>query len=903
MNKREVLEKAKQLASTALLLFLVFTVIVQQAEIQSLNQKISQASPVQAVPALHTELNLSEYRYHGNPFVTSLWPGQLQAENITFWHMYQWTSSGLVNKTDVLTYPEQTADYIIFTDGAYYYAKNGKTGKIDFSGTDAATVINQAINSNTTIVIKQGTYYIKTPIQITNKYHIFIFFEDGAVFVNQQNDYAIKITSTQRTHTWIIIVNPWIYGASGYQSKGIYISYSSSIRIYNPHIENIYEGIRLKAVNTIVIRDGYISGQGKTVSGSAGIVLENNQPGDTTNEVLLQKLHIQYFQYGIYQPYLNGGYSEDITIVDCFLFTLSKAIYMTTPIALSVERNYFEQDDYGVYIDNSGSYIPGTVRILGNFFSLTQGAYNVYISNYCNDLEMDNTVKMGAGSVFIGSNVLFTNALWFGQLQAKNVTFWYLYQWSSSGLINRTDVLAYPLQACKYIVQQQQNMYLVKSCADGKIVYTSSDASTAIQYAFDNLTPQRAAPETVVLRGYFPLKKSVRCLSGNVVVDMRDAFIRIDPSFTFTPSPWNPSIDGAFLFSGNNIIILGGFIDGNGRSYPDKSKEIAGILVYYSNNTVISYTTINDTLFSGIILGYTKNAKIIGTSTYFSGSVSTGSFAPHGVYADTSQLVAIIGHYSYKDGRSTDGSGIKLGNVNASLILGCTVESNPYIGIELYATENYNYRGENALVVGNIIQAGTKTTRGILVHNFHGVVIANNVINGTTTIGISIELLNSEVLVTNNVVYRPGYIGIYSNSNNTKIINNLIASAGAQTTYFIYISSNAYRNTVRGNILVGTSTYSITSGVSDTIIFQNEGYLAPVATKTISASATTTIGPYGYPVQVILSSPSSATGVSLTRNGVTTSLPIQNTYYLYPGDTLSITEGSTAQTAYIVPSG
>ena len=73
MNKREVFEKAKQLASTALLLLLVFTVIVQQAEIQSLSHKISQASPVQAIQTLPIEqLNLSKYRYHGNPFVTSL---------------------------------------------------------------------------------------------------------------------------------------------------------------------------------------------------------------------------------------------------------------------------------------------------------------------------------------------------------------------------------------------------------------------------------------------------------------------------------------------------------------------------------------------------------------------------------------------------------------------------------------------------------------------------------------------------------------------------------------------------------------------------------------------------------------------------------------------------------------
>jgi hypothetical protein len=52
---------------------------------------------------------------------------------------------------------------------------------------------------------------------------------------------------------------------------------------------------------------------------------------------------------------------------------------------------------------------------------------------------------------------------------------------------------------------------------------------------------------------------------------------------------------------------------------------------------------------------------------------------------------------------------------------------------------------------------------------------------------------------------------------------------------------------------------------------------------------------------VILSAPSGATGVSLNRRGTSTPLPIQSSYILYPGDTLSVTEGATEQTAYIVP--
>ena len=42
-----------------------------------------------------------------------------------------------------------TTTYVIFTDGSTVYAKNGLSGAIEFSGTDAATVIQNVINALT----------------------------------------------------------------------------------------------------------------------------------------------------------------------------------------------------------------------------------------------------------------------------------------------------------------------------------------------------------------------------------------------------------------------------------------------------------------------------------------------------------------------------------------------------------------------------------------------------------------------------------------------------------------------------------------------------------------------------------------------------------------------------------
>jgi len=54
-----------------------------------------------------------------------------------------------VNKTDIFAYPQTEASYIIWTDGTTYYAKNGTTGSIEFSGADKAIVIQAAYDSLT----------------------------------------------------------------------------------------------------------------------------------------------------------------------------------------------------------------------------------------------------------------------------------------------------------------------------------------------------------------------------------------------------------------------------------------------------------------------------------------------------------------------------------------------------------------------------------------------------------------------------------------------------------------------------------------------------------------------------------------------------------------------------------
>jgi len=60
----------------------------------------------------------------------------------------------------------ETASYVIFKDGSYYYAKNGTTGAIDYSGVVASTVIQDAVNAGNKIDFSNGNFNIGTVITL-----------------------------------------------------------------------------------------------------------------------------------------------------------------------------------------------------------------------------------------------------------------------------------------------------------------------------------------------------------------------------------------------------------------------------------------------------------------------------------------------------------------------------------------------------------------------------------------------------------------------------------------------------------------------------------------------------------------------------------------------------------------
>jgi len=67
--------------------------------------------------------------------------------------------------------PVTEASYIVYKEGDTYYAKNGRTGQVEFSGTDASGVIQGAIDAlpyGGEILIKEGVYLVNNTINLAN---------------------------------------------------------------------------------------------------------------------------------------------------------------------------------------------------------------------------------------------------------------------------------------------------------------------------------------------------------------------------------------------------------------------------------------------------------------------------------------------------------------------------------------------------------------------------------------------------------------------------------------------------------------------------------------------------------------------------------------------------------------
>jgi len=236
---------------------------------------------------------------------------------------------------------EKAASYVIRKNGATYEAINGSTGKISFSGANAATVINSCITalsaSGGTIFIKNGQYDITASINLTGAKSITLTGETRALEIagwgtrlnaaNGLNSPVITSNNGAEIDASLLIKDLIISGNSvgqGVNADGIYFKNTFYSTIENVYVYDAkFDGFSILQSEVILIKNCYAFN-----NKHHGFYIPTNEARltncQTANNALAgiffsgfgvhlnNVLAWQNAQYGII-----GNILDDFSIVDC----------------------------------------------------------------------------------------------------------------------------------------------------------------------------------------------------------------------------------------------------------------------------------------------------------------------------------------------------------------------------------------------------------------------------------------------------------------------------------------------------------------------------------------------------------------------------------------------------------
>ena len=425
-------------------------------------------------------------------------------------------------------------------------------------------------------------------------------------------------------------------------------------------------------------------------------------------------------------------------------------------------------------------------------------------------------------------------------------------------------------QPYSYVIWTDGTNYYAKNGKTGQIDFSGTDASTVIQNAIDQL---------IGTGGRILLKSGVYNITSTIKIGSHITFEGEAIGYYSSPTPTILR-----LANGANVPLL----VAKGEAQNGKSNYITIRNIWFSGNAQNQTTAVD-------MVDLSKGSSVLIDRCYFYGAKRTAliviyAWVINSIFSNigSSAISAITDNYlanlnisgAVNDPTYTGNGAISLGS-------GYNIIVNSAIYLTTYGRGIYGYGSVGNIIVGNMVHDNQRD--GILLDKGSN----NNIVIGN--------------IVTDNSTYGQGVfsgITIHDSTRNIVIGNISINTKTSNLQkYGIYEYGTSDYNLIIGNYVKGNyASQGISVSGKNTVAIYNIGY-NPMAVITIDipANTTTTLGPYQYPVQIILSSPTNATNVSITRATTSTPLPIQSTYYMYPGDTLSITEGSTPQTAYVIP--
>jgi hypothetical protein len=394
----------------------------------------------------------------GANFTTTGWTN---TTDLKFTDDFFW---GTENRTDTLAYPEQVASYIVFKSGpslTYTSAKNGATGQIDWNSTDAATVIQAAINALPNgggIFVKAGSYYITTPISITKALTIIgegFDISGAATTLFKTNATITDVLHIASSGDRPVFMSNFGIDGNGKQSAGITIIYTVSSRFSDISIIDCTKGLNILSASKTIFTNI------RCLNNDYGLYLYDAAGPIISSEVVFLMCYFgDSTLYGVYDAYTFGVATTKMHFISCTIESNHKyGMYLPHMSDCAVDLCLFEANNKDVSASQDDLYFGAVqnIAITNCIFIGTDVRFSIFLESNKKATLYNNRVGDRTAISHV-SELSLSSSYFSGNLELSDV---------DNAVITSTEIAgqAYTDASCSNVVFIGMNFSGTKSFA------------------------------------------------------------------------------------------------------------------------------------------------------------------------------------------------------------------------------------------------------------------------------------------------------------------------------------------------------------------------------------------------------------------------------------------------------
>ncbi len=671
----------------------------------------------------------------------------------------------------------------------YYYMEHAVKAYSPGNMLSNITIINlRAVNWSS------GVYFR----DVSNSKVSLSSFSNNLYSLRIENSRKINITFNNGTDGG----NVWLYGSSSvsilynvFQNSSIYVDGGgdnniSLNRAYGVHLTNSNQ-------NLVYGNDMSFGGSVHLTNSTHNTVLQNNVSNSSGAGIELYESSYNQISYNIANNNLGDGISlrlsDHNTITDNQMNgNRDSGIYLEGSMWNTISGNLISNNSNGTYIywySSNNKISNNTIASNSNF-----GIYLMWESN--NNTLFRNNASMNSFGIriYYSSNNTVSN-----NTANKN---------SHSGIYIKYRSNWNTISSNQANYNQIYGISLYDSCSNNTI--SGNDASSNevygiyILYSDDNTVTENEANYNLKHGIFTDYYSSWNTISNNtasynklygIAITNWSIGNKIRGNTINNSIITNRDAYGIYVYSAPFNEISGNYL---------KENHKAGIFVRLSDETVITYNTVNNSLGSYNIKLESSDSCIVSDNT------ATGAYSSIIYLQDSTDARIANNTVSH----SSAGSGIQLMNSNGSAVINNTVENNRIGGITLDHGSNNNYLSENKVkdnggngiyiseslnnfVTKNKLQ---KNTNGIFLQNVNSTNLIDNVASENRVSGLVLRDSSNNNL-ENNLAVGNSYHGIhiYGGSKNNVLTNNNASFNGKAGIYLKSYLSILKFNTASNN--------------------------------------------------------------------------------------------------------